>query len=921
MADESENRADRFRRLERLYHSALLLAETERPAFLGQACADDDALRREVESLLAAQPQADAFLSMPAVESEAHRRAEQPGDQTLTDNQPIVTPTSMIGRSINQYQIVAPLGRGGMGEVWLAEDTHLKRKVALKLLPEEFTKDADRVRRFEQEAHVVSALNHPNIITLFDFGHTDEGYFITTEFVDGQTLRARLREGTPVPAREAIEITLQICAALAAAHEAGIIHRDLKPENVMLRRDGYVKVLDFGLAKVGEHQTLKLNTSASSLTNPGAVMGTVSYMSPEQARGHKVDARTDIFSLGIVLYEMLTGRLPFEGETISDMLAAILKSEPLPLPTGLNDDLPDAAPAALQPVIAQSLVKDREGRYQTIRALADDLKQCADNLQFEARLARSGETGHPVVTPLPAADTVHPSSAEHEAPVSRALRRKLPLLGLLALVTLLVALLAWRWLQPNPATLTANAPIKTIAVLPFRFLGSDHAEEYLGLGMTDALITKLSSARQLTVRPTSAVLKYQNANVESGQAARELKTDAVIYGIVQKTGDKLRVTVQLIRAGEAQPLWADEFNESVNDLFTLQDKLASRVTEELALRLTGAEQQQFAKRLATNAKAYRLYLQGRFFYNKWTAEGSQRARGFYERAIALDPQFAAAHAELALSWWKLVERGSAPLAEGSRQALALAAKAVELDDTLAEAHAYLGHLRQAFSWDLRGAETELQRALELNPQQSDTRQFRGVHLLARGRAEEAIAETQRAVELDPNSLIMRSQLARALYLGRRYDDVIATCQELLQMDENFAQAYVWLGQAYTQQGQPAAAVAALEKVNRPPFGGIEPLAALGHTYAAAGRMAEARQIIADLQGRSEFLGKAYHLATIYAGLGERAAALAQLEEAYQRRDPALILRSKLDPKLDPLRNDPAFTSLLQRLGLATAHSQ
>jgi serine/threonine protein kinase/class 3 adenylate cyclase len=396
MVDEGESsRVERFGRLERLYHSALELTAAECEAFLDQACADDDALRREVEALLATQPQAKDFLSVPAIEREAHHRTVQLDTQTSNDSQPVTPPASLIGRAINQYEIVGLLGRGGMGEVWLAEDTRLKRKVALKLLPEEFTNDADRVRRFEQEAHAVSALNHPNIITLFDFGHAEEGYFITTEFVDGQTLRARLCEGTRVSVGEAIEIVLQICSALAAAHEAGIIHRDIKPENVMVRRDKYVKVLDFGLARMTKPSTPAAVSQAATLikhsTASGVLMGTASYMSPEQARGYKMDARTDIFSLGVVLYEMLAGCPPFDGVTASDVLAAILRSDPPPLA-----DLP----AELQRIVSQALVKDRELRYQTIEDLTLDLKNLAAELEFKVRLAGAG----PAVSPHPQVD-------------------------------------------------------------------------------------------------------------------------------------------------------------------------------------------------------------------------------------------------------------------------------------------------------------------------------------------------------------------------------------------------------------------------------------------------------------------------------------------------------------------------------------
>lgn len=396
MADKGK--ADRFKRLERLFHSAKMMDAAARENYLGLECENDQALRREVEALLAAQPQADDFLSAPAVEREARRRAGQLTQQSL-DDKLSVKDESLIGHVIKQYEVVSLLGRGGMGEVWLAEDTRLKRKVALKLLPEEFTNDADRVRRFEQEAHAVSTLNHPNIITLFDFGHAEEGYFITTEFVDGRTLRECLREQPHMSVREAIETALQVCAALAAAHAAGIIHRDIKPENVMLRRDGYVKVLDFGLARMAKPPISMTDSTTVTLskhsTAAGVVMGTASYMSPEQARGHKMDARTDIFSLGVVLYEMLAGCPPFDGATASDVLAAILRSDPPPLAHFAAD-----LPAELQRIVSRALAKDREQRYQIITDLTLDLKQLTAELEFKARLADGG----PGASPYPQVD-------------------------------------------------------------------------------------------------------------------------------------------------------------------------------------------------------------------------------------------------------------------------------------------------------------------------------------------------------------------------------------------------------------------------------------------------------------------------------------------------------------------------------------
>lgn len=379
MADQGK--AQRFKRLEHLFHSAKMMDGMARASYLDRVCGSDDALRREVEALLAAQPLADDFLSIPATDLEARRRARDLAQQSF-ENKLSVKAESLIGRAINQYEIVKLLGVGGMGEVWLAEDTHLKRKVALKLLPGEFRSDADRVRRFEQEARAVLALNHPNIITMFDFGHAEEGYFITTEFVDGQTLRERLRESAPLPAREAIEVALQLCSALAAAHEAGIVHRDIKPENVMLRRDGFVKVLDFGLAKLievqGNGETERENTL--SQTNPGVVMGTVSYMSPEQARGQKVDARSDIFSLGVVLFELLAGRLPFEGEALSDRLASLLRDDPPSLA-----QLSAGLPVALDQIVQKALAKRREDRWASAEAFADALRGMLQELEFESR--------------------------------------------------------------------------------------------------------------------------------------------------------------------------------------------------------------------------------------------------------------------------------------------------------------------------------------------------------------------------------------------------------------------------------------------------------------------------------------------------------------------------------------------------------
>ena len=860
MVDETDDPVARFKRLESLFQSALRMTEAERRAFLDEACADDIALRKQVEKLLCAP---DDFLSNPALDLKAMPGAIQNEFKSSGDLSEDSFSSSMISKSIKQYVILAPIGKGGMGEVWLAEDTRLKRKVALKLLPAEFTNDANRVRRFEQEAHAVSRLNHPNIITLFDFGQAEDGYFITTEFVDGQTLRARLRDGARVPIGEAIEIVLQVCSALATAHEAGIIHRDIKPENLMVRRDGYVKVLDFGLARMAKPSMPAADPRAAMPskhnTAAGSVMGTASYMSPEQARGYKVDARTDIFSLGIVLYEMLSGQLPFAGETPSDVLAEILKSEPLALPRDLSD-CGNAAYAALQSIIARALAKERESRYQTLQAMANDLKRCAENLQFQARLAQ---------------------------------------------------------LKTEPPMHVADTPIKTIVVLPFRFLGSDQTESYLGLGMTDALITKLSSARQLTVLPTSAVLKYQNTAFETDRVAREFRADAVLDGSVQKLGDKLRVTMQLIRAGTAQPLCSGEFNESVTDLFTLQDKLAARVAEELALQLSGAEQQQIAKRPTTNAEAYRHYLRGRYFWDKKTEESLKKGLSNFQQAIAIDPNYAPAYVGMADCYASLtLVSVTLPPRDAMVKAEAAAIRALEIDDTLAEAYALKGLIKLRFDRDWADAERNFKRAIELNHNCATAHQwYGGLYLTAIGRFDEAIAEMRRAQELEPTSLGVTWNTGMALYFARRYDRAIEEFQQAIELEPNFAIGFEGLGLAYERLGKYGEAVAALEKAVALSQRQPSDLAFLGEAYALAGRRADARRILEELNDLSRMrYVLPYLVAYNYAALGEPDQVFALLEKTFEERHGGIIFLN-VDPAFDGLRSDPRFADLIRRIGL------
>ncbi len=734
-------------------------------------------------------------------------------------------------------------------------------------------------------------------MTIFEIGQAGGRWFMATELIEGQTLRRRLSAGEPMPLREVIRVSTQIADALAAAHGTGVVHRDIKPENVMLRRDGYVKVLDFGLAKVTERLTTDDHSPAqaplSSLTAAGTVMGTVSYMSPEQARGQEVDGRTDIFSLGVVMYEMLAGRLPFEGATAGDMIASILRSEPPALAK-----LSPQTPAELEAIVLKALATDREARWQKVEALADKLRDISQELEFKLRLADSDKKRLSPVSAAPAK-----------------LHRRAIGLAALAVLALLLAVFAWqrKRLSEKPSEQIAGNQVKTLAVLPLRMIGVKGDEEYLGLGMTDALIARLSNSRQITVRPTDAVLRYQDGKIDSQTAGRELRVDAVLTGSVQKVNDRVLVRVQLVRQSEQQPIWSHEFTDTAADLFALQSSIAEQVTVALALKLTGEERQRLNRRYTENTEAHQLHLRGRYFLHKRTTEGSRRAIEYFEQAVARDSRYAPAYVDLALAWNRLAERNVVPMEEGVSKAKAAARRALEIDDTLGEAHSLQAFLRLGHDWDVSGAERELQRAIELDPNNAMTLQWQGVYLLARGRANEAIAVTRRAVELDPVSLNVRSQLCRALYLAHRYDEAIAASQELIQMDANYASAWNFLGQSYTQKGMHTEALNALQKADS--LAGVtgEIRAALGHAYAAAGRRDEAQKVIADLKTKPSGTGIPYHLATVYAALGQSDEAFNWLTIAFDRHDPFVVSRFKTDPKLDPLRNDPRFNALLQRI--------
>lgn len=820
----------------------------------------------------------------------------------------------MLSHQLSHYRILEKLGAGGMGEVYLAEDVKLRRKLALKILPAEFTQDQERVARFEQEARAASALNHPNIITIYEVGEDQGRHFIATEFIAGHTLRQHLRS-TGIQLREALEITVQIASALAAAHEAGITHRDIKPENVMIRPDGIVKVLDFGLAKltearsgaerrrdgeterrkVEEQDTLLLRGQPAPLpvssalplpfSSPGLIMGTVLYMSPEQARGLAVDARSDIFSLGVLLYEMLAGRAPFDGPTMSDVLAAILRSEPAPLSRYV------AIPAELEWSVSKALRKDCDARYQTIKGLLADLKQLKGRLDFETELARVGPTPLPQRSneEIGEALTIDLSSKEYEllSPSGRlySARRRL-----------------------------INEQIDSLAILPLVNAGADPGMEYLSDGITESIINSLSQLPQLRVVPRSTVFHYKGQTVDPQQAGQELGVRAVLSGRVLQVGDSLIIRTELVDVAQQAQLWGEQYRRRITDIFALQDEIAEEISNKLRLHLSPIERQKLIKRYTDNTAAYHLYLKGRYYVGKRTPDWIRKGIEHFQQAIDLDPNYALAYSGLAEAYGFLASStGGQPPRDAYPIAKAAALKALELDDTLGEAHCSLGFFRLLYDWDYAAAEREYLRAIELSPNFSNAWDGYSFYLKATGQHEAAIAACQRAQELEPLSLFLTLSMGWTYYFARRFDEALAQSRKVLEMDPNFGFAYWHQGMVYLQKQAYEKAITSFRKAIN--LSGSIPsfIGQLGHACARAGKHREARQMLAQLEGlaKRQYVS-AYFISLIYLGLGELEPTFAWLERAYEERSGALAY-IRVEPMLDLLRGDARFVRLLEKI--------
>jgi serine/threonine-protein kinase len=834
-----------------LFEAALDRPQRERSVFLAEACHGDEEVKQEVESLLSAHERDSGFMS-------------EPVGCLLPTDEPILAGDQPFGH----YEQLSLLGKGGMGQVYVAVDRRLGRRVALKLLPSSLMHDPIYVQRLEHEARAASALNHPNILTIHDVGEIESIHFMATEFVEGETLRERMSR-TRMTIGEIIDVAAQVASALQAAHQSGIVHRDVKPENIMLRNDGVVKVLDFGLAKRTQQKLASVETATGPIsrvqTNAGLIMGTVAYMSPEQARGDEVDSRTDLWSLGVVLYEMIAGRAPFNGETANDVMTGIREHDPPPLHR-------PGVPKKLVQIVNKALNKNPAERYETAGEMAVDLQK------LKNRTAN---------------------------------KRQKPLALAFAISLLLsLGVLTYFAIQRNKATAVTSPATRSIAVLPFTPIDAAHRDEIFETGMADVLIQRLSSMEGFVVRSLNATSGYRNVTQDPIRAGKEQRVDYVISTSYQLAGGRIRIAADVINIASGKIEQTYKFEEESSDLFAMQDAIANEIGSKLQRQFVTGASQRAAKRGTSNPEAYRLYLQGMYLANNRNLADAQMAVQVLEQAVSLDPNYARAWAGLAYAHRTLsLYTASLSTHETYQKSMAAINKALSLDENLSEARSALCENKYLYEWDFAGAEAECKRAIELDPGSSQAHEIFSRYLMGRGRHAEAILEIETAIDLEPASRFNQRNYGRALLYARRYPEAAAQFKRVLAMDENFVGTYSWLTSTLALQGNEAEAFDWFLKLlayRKADDATVQLFKKAFQTSGWRGVLAEWRERIDKIGGTT------FDRALYNAQLGNKDEAFRYMEQSYQRRE-IWMTYLRVDPRLDSLRNDPRFADLLRRV--------
>jgi eukaryotic-like serine/threonine-protein kinase len=806
----------------------------------------------------------------------------------------------MEQRRISHYRVDRLIGVGGMGEVYLAEDATLQRKVALKLLPERFSEDEERVRRFQREARAASALNHPNIITIYEVGQDSRRHFIATEYIEGQTLRDRIASPQPMTIAEVLDVAIGVAGALAAAHDAGILHRDIKPENIMLRPDGYVKVLDFGLAKLTDHH------NKDSVT--GAVMGTLLYISPELARGMAPDARADIYSLGVVLYEMLTHQMPVVSDSFVELAIAIGTKVPKP-PSTIVRGLPPEADR----IVMKALEKEREKRYLSAREMLRDLRTLRQELEFEDKLnmltgGEGGRSSSPLFlqTTAPLTVPAQSTSSIFAKLTARVSPRQLAALVLVLLSASIIAYAIGR------NAMAGDHEIESIAVLPFVNASGDPNSEYLSDGIAESIIDSLSQIPQLQVVARSTAFQYKGKNIDPMAVGRELHVRGVVTGQLIQRGDTLVIRAALTDVKRGTQVWGDQYDRKLADVLSVQQEMAEEISNELRMKVSGDEKRMLARHAGVNNEAYQQYLKGRYYLNKYTEESIRKSIAFFDAAIEIDPQYAAAYAGLADAYYGLSNLYMAPN-EAMPRAREAAERAVQLDDSLPEGHTALALVRAWYDWNFPAGEREFRRAIDLNPNDAEAHRSYGDFLIATGEFDRAIAEKQKAEQLDPLSVPASWDVGRSLFYAGRFVEAEQQAERTMDLDEHFANTYLLRAQIALAQRRTNDAVALAQRALE--LGGRKPIfvSMWGYTNAIAGNRAQTQAAIAELKASPTYTLPLF-LARLNTALGEKDEALRWLAKLVEERSESIVWL-KVDPTLAPLRGDPRFVALQKRIGI------
>jgi eukaryotic-like serine/threonine-protein kinase len=836
------------------------------------------------------------------------------------------------GTKLGHYEIASQIGEGGMGEVYLAHDLQLGRKVALKILPAEVAANQDRMHRFTQEAKAAAALNHPNIAHIYEIGEANGVNFIAMEFIDGHTLRELIHSST-IDLPKLLHYLQHMANGLAKAHAGGIVHRDLKPDNIMVTRDGHAKILDFGLAKLVEtpYAGTTVNTASDVATailpqhsTPGTVLGTVGYMSPEQAQGktEQIDHRSDIFSFGCILFEAVTGHRPFEGSDAIDTLNKIIREPAAPI-SSFNPD----APADMQRIIRRCLAKDPEDRYQSIKDVAIELKELRRELTSEldttvppvTSASTTGQDQHSTseratVSGVVSTPQTHVSSAEYIVSEIKQHKNAATLLSVLVLAIIALGL----WFLSRSLT---GAQIDSIAVMPFVNASGNSEIEYLSDGITESLINSLSQIPKLSVKARSSVFTYKGKEISPQQVAKDLSVEAILNGRIQQRGDQVLLSVELVDARTGNQLWGEQYNRRITDLLSLQSEIARDVSNKLKSKLTGAEEQKIAKNYTQNTEAYQLYLRGRYHWNKRTNADVRKSVEYFQQAIDKDPTYALAYAGLAEGYILFPPYSVGSPDEAFPKARTAALKAIEIDETLAEAHNALAAVKSDYEWKFAEAEAEWQKTIALNPNYASGHQWYGEFLLSMGRYDEALAEIRRAQELDPLSLIINGVLGVTYRMRGQNDQAIEQLKKTLELDPNFARTHLFLAEAYQQKGMFEEAADEIGKtimlLGRAPEDTARRFsAALKDAYKSSGPKGYWRTLAEFLTTyRVQGSGPGPPLtvlARFWAQAGETDKAFALLEEAYDQHDDGLM--SLKDPQFEPLKSDTRYKDLLRRVG-------